>query len=72
MTKYYLKGQLVRTSKTHDNYKYCLVCEFPNGKLVVKCCSSTINGAGRDYNYYRNYYNPYVKVYIDELEKVNA
>lgn len=61
MTKYYLDGELVRTSKTHNNYQFALVLEYPNGKKVVKTCSATITGASRDYNYYKNRgYNVYV------------
>lgn len=69
MTKYYLDGELIRTSKTHDNYKYALVVELRNGKKVVKTCSATIEGASRDYNYWRRYdYN----VYVAPITKVNA
>lgn len=69
MTKYYLDGQLVRTSKTHDNYAYALVIELSSGKKIVKACSSTVTGAGRDYNYYKNRgYN----TYITPIEKVSA
>lgn len=69
MFKYYLDGKLVRTSKTHDNYAFALVVELPTGKKIVKACSSTINGASRDYSYYRNRFVESVKVYVAPLEK---
>lgn len=69
MTKYYLNGQLVRTSKTHDNYKYALVCERSNGEKIVRSCSATIQGASRDFNYWNS---RSFKVYIAELTKVSA
>ena len=42
MTKYYYKGQLVRTSKTHDNYTFGVVYER-NGKVVLMMASSKLD-----------------------------
>lgn len=84
MTKYYYKNQLVRTSKTHDNYTHGLFLEYkkPNGETVIKClsCSSKAAGLNSQFNYYKNYYdgvkckydNSPVQVYIDAITKVNA
>lgn len=70
MTKYYYNGQLVRTSKTHNNYEWALIVELPSGKIIVKACSSTFKGASKDYNYYCNRLRgTQAKVYIDKLEK---
>lgn len=71
MTKYYLDGQLIRTSK-NDNYNFALVVELPDGTKIVKACSSTIKGASKDYNYYRNRFFDTVKVYVSPIQKTNA
>lgn len=51
--KYYYKGQLIRTSKTHNDYKYAVVAHVGD---AIKCvsCSATRNGVERTM---RNYCN---------------
>lgn len=84
MTKYYYNEQLIRTSKTHDNYTHGLFLEYKNknGETIIKClgCSSTAAGLLNRFNYYRNYYkglkskydNTPVQVYVDAIKKVSA
>ena len=69
--KFYYKGQLIRTSKTHE-YKWALIRELPDGSIKALACSATQQGAGKDYNYYRKRYLDHVKVYVAPLDKAEA
>lgn len=46
--KFYYNGKLVRSSKTRE-YKYAVVRETADGKIVVWGCSSTREGAEKMY-----------------------
>ena len=84
MTKYYYNGQLIRTSKTRDNYTHALIVEYytNDGKIAYHClgCSSKSANLVGQFNYYRgkfknlrsNYNDEPVKIYVDAISKVSV
>ena len=56
MIKYFYKGQLMRTSKTRDDYKYALLWKGKDGSFSCHKCSTN---------------KEYFKIAIDRINEIN-
>lgn len=65
--KFYYKGKLIRTSKTH-NYTHAVVREKENGEIGLWGCSSTYEGAVKALNQANRAYPSSANFKIVELE----
>lgn len=54
MTKYYYNNELIRTSKSHNNYTHAVIKER-NGKVEVLACCSSKELASKQWNSMYNY-----------------
>lgn len=69
MTKYYYNNELIRTSKSHNNYTHAVIRER-KGKVEVLACRSSKEGASRELN---SLYNDMYKSRFENKEnKINA
>lgn len=54
MTKYYYNNELIRTSKSHNNYTHAVI-EERNGKVKALACCSSKELASKQWNSMYNY-----------------